>query len=94
VGNFGSHRFCCRAIDDQVVSRRELHRQIARLFTFENAIHLGGCTPKQIGRVVTERQKPSLLGEGAIAVAPLQAILRGQLNDNLAVRDHQGMRRR
>jgi len=47
-GQFQAKGFCRLQVDQQLIFGRRLHRQVRRFFSLEDAIDIGGGTPKLI----------------------------------------------
>src|SRR5262249_36865885 len=48
--HFEAERLCGLEVDHQLVLGRRMHRQVGRLLTLEDAIDVGGRTPKRVDR--------------------------------------------
>ena len=76
---FHSERPCSLEIDHQLVFGWRLHRQLGWFLAFEDAIHLGGGTPKLIGKVRSVGDETAIRHEEvAFEIDGRQFVLSGQ----------------
>jgi hypothetical protein len=80
-------------IKNEFESRRLLHREVAGLFTAQNAIHIGCSASIFLGAIAAvERHQPTLLDDNAPAIDGRQAVTRRQLDYQIAIRGSEAVR--
>src|SRR5262245_26120128 len=73
-------------IDDQLELRRLLDRNIARLGTFQNLVHIRGSAPAQVGNVHAVKHEPPGFSEIVLVVHDGEPVLHRKLYDLCSLR--------
>src|SRR5947209_596254 len=72
-------------IDHQLVFGRRLHRQVGRLFAFEDAIHVRSGTAVLVSKIRSIRHQAASSGDVALKVHRRQLMPRCECNDEIAI---------
>jgi hypothetical protein len=87
-------RFGGLEIDDEVELARKLHRQIARLGALQDAIDIGRRLLVDLGQIDSVRDKAAACGEEPIRIDRRRAMSGRQGDDEVAVKNGDGIRYR
>src|SRR5262249_60992426 len=81
-------RFRGLQVDNKLVLGRRLHRQIGRLFAFEDAIDVAGRAPELIDKIRPIGDQAAGVDEDTIVVDPRQLVAGRQVDDQVAMKPY------
>src|SRR5262245_22991882 len=89
-----SERLRSFQIDDQLVFRRGLHRQVSRVFALEDTIHIVGGLLEPLDQIRPVGNQATGSGEGAIPIERRQLVSGRQPDNEIAMTHRRRTRRR
>src|SRR5215467_5580555 len=79
--------FCSLQVNDKFKLRRLLYRQISRLGTFQDLVHVNSRAPMKVNVVRSIRHETALINKLFLEVNSRQPVFSGKLNDPLSFRE-------